>query len=157
MRAGKLDTWATGFPWDVIIPYIDNESFEWMMNAAARENFESKTRLNWDNLSDVAYTKIQCPSCKRHCKVPWTEWDRPEAWKKSYIRGQDLVGESTARGFADSHFQHRCDCQYTFSHRKMQVQKFRHDFLALCDHDIPMQGTVLDSTGRLLVEEVLAY
>ena len=135
-----------GFPWSTIIPAIDNESFDYRTGEKAKQVFKDKTQMHWDNLDDSLSVSLQCSLCKRHCKAPWTEWDKPDMWKSQGKAG--FVGEWSAHGFADRQYLHVCECKAQYTHDVLRLQKFQRDLKHLRTSSISMQGTILNSTGK---------
>lgn len=143
LRLGKLDFWATGFPFAPVDKAIDPTSFEYSPSSAAKDGFERETRLQWDNLQDPLTTRFQCNLCHMPYDVPWTQgagYTSPDG---------NTFSEGT--GFADPLFRAKCPqrgCSGFDTHDMLRVMKFRSDVETLLSQDLPMPGTVLDVDGR---------
>lgn len=97
-----MDFYATSIPWASINPCIDSASFEFIASDQAKEDFERKTNLPWDNLQDAlkgsVTTVVECPKCAAQVTVPWTTADKME----------DVAEFPKATGYADPEFSASC-------------------------------------------------
>ncbi|KAI9797704.1 MAG: hypothetical protein M1833_005365 [Piccolia ochrophora] len=145
LRFGMLDFWVTGLPWTAIDKCIDCVSLDYNPPSAAVQEFESVTRLQWDNLRDPQTKVLKCPKCHIDTSCPWTT-----TCASSEARVGDLgilfVGDGA--GFADRNFSAICEhCKVTLNHEKLRVAKFKEDVELLRDEDIVMPGTCLSFHG----------
>ena len=155
---GKMNAWRTGLPWAVIIPCINNESFEYDAGGEARELFESRTNLCWNSLEDAKMVDVFCPEHKTTQSVPWTQWDTRPAWTKTWNGG--FSGEDNTHGFADREFVITCQgdnwpySSHHIAHATLRAAKFRTAFETLKYGDTPMQGTCLGTNGQFEVAHI---
>ena len=56
LRPGRLDVYATYFPWPLITKCIDSNTFGYSPPSGARKIFERGTGPCWDNLADLSKT-----------------------------------------------------------------------------------------------------
>src|ERR1700760_1276019 len=139
-RLGKLDFYATPFPWTVIDNCIDANNFTFNAPTQARTAFEEATALKWDSLDDSSQTIVICPMCDATNSVPWTRefyWD---------IETHQI---DPGTGLADSDFTQKCErCNFRIDHDTLRAQKFRNDVQRLLEKGVPMPGTVLAPQGQ---------
>ena len=141
LRYGKMDLWATGFPWEAIVNSIDNISFQYQPSEAAHQRFESWTARQWDNLNDKNHNSIDCPNCNYSFTAPWTTCNKDRTWLSS---NTTMAGT----GFADPNFTARCGhCGVEITHTTLRVRKFNTDLQLLLKDDVPMPGTFLTLDG----------
>ena len=139
IRYGKMSTWKTGFPWEVIDSCIDNRKLEFTVSDEAQKIFEQKLNIRWNNLHDPPTKAIQCPSCLNTFPVQWTEGLFGETVENAFRFGD---------GYADNSFQKECShCHYTIDHGRLKVAKFRRDLEATIYADTPMPGSFTNLHG----------
>ena len=139
-RHGKIDFYATPFPWLAVDQCIDNITFEFKPTSQAISNFESATKLSWSNLDDPETLSMICPQCGHSISCPWT-WDF--AWS---VKEKDMT---LGKGFADPGFTMSCQyCKLRITHDYLRAQKFHEDVQLLLKQDLPLPGTVLNKTGQ---------
>lgn len=142
VRSGKVDFYATPFPWQTVAGAIDSTTFEFQASDAAQKHWESSTGLRWDNLDDPPTKRIECPACKSPNQVPWT--------KDAGLTNVSSIFEA-GTGYADADFRHTCtSCELAvINHASLRVMKFRQDMNHLTMYDVPMPGTILGTNGRI--------
>ncbi|KAF1817515.1 hypothetical protein P152DRAFT_427420 [Eremomyces bilateralis CBS 781.70] len=139
-RSGKMDFYATPFPWQSICAVIDNLAFDYKPSGTAQAHWESSTGLRWDNLYDSFTKRIRCPKCNQANDVPWTAGAGLTGYDGSFKPGY---------GYADQLFGTACyNCNTAINHDLLRVTKFRRDVQNLVMYDIPMPGTILDTNGK---------
>ncbi|KAI2688966.1 hypothetical protein LCP963914a_2055 [Penicillium roqueforti] len=139
IRYGKMSTWATGFPWEVINSCINNHTMEYTVSEQAQQLFEQKMNFKWNNLHDPPTTQVNCPCCGRVNDVQWTE-----------ARFGGLVANAFkfSNGFADYSFETKCvGCDHMIDHGRLKVAKFRKDLKATIYEDLPMPGSFTNLYG----------
>ncbi|KAJ5723952.1 hypothetical protein N7488_001987 [Penicillium malachiteum] len=139
IRYGKISTWRTGFPFEIVNACIDDKTLEYAPDNASKEFFENKIKLQWDNLHDPPHKDLECPRCKHITPVPWTEGAMTSPLKGAFER---------STGFADKSFQTLCThCLGKIDHGLLRVAKFHKDLKKLLEQDRPIPGAVLDMNG----------
>lgn len=139
IRYGKMSLWATGFPWPLINECLDDKTLGYDAGESARNEFESRTGLSWDNLQDPPRKDIKCPNCGKLVHVLWTA---------GCIGYQSTTPFENFYGFADKSFNATCSkCRYIITHDKLRVAKFRRDVQRLLERDSPMPGTFYNLHG----------
>ena len=141
IRYGKMDLWATNFPWESLSAVIDNNTFDYDPGNVARKAFEDRTNHPWDNLKEPSQYHMTCPRCKKAIQLPWTTATLSFHWTK------DGAGE-LGHGFTDKDFEHQCDCTLIINHDLLRSQKFRSDLQDLVVRTVPMPGTLLTLDGK---------
>lgn len=139
-RLGKLDFFATPFPWAAIDNCIDPETFNFNAPTKAREAWLNTLALDWDNIDDSSDRIIMCPNCDATNQAEWTlgnHWNRES---RQMIPGT---------GLADCNFGKLCHkCSFLITHDSLRAQKFRSDVQRLLGKGLPMPGTVLAPQGQ---------
>jgi Glycine-rich domain-containing protein-like len=139
-RYGRMDFYATPFPWAAIDSGIDSVTFEFKATDQAVANFTQITALEWDNLIESELISMSCTFCNRVFICPWTSGSQWDTTKNEIIPGT---------GFADGQFLIKCPhCDKSISHDVLRERKFREDVRLLMEKDRPMAGTVLSQKGQ---------
>ncbi|KXG46710.1 uncharacterized protein PGRI_039610 [Penicillium griseofulvum] len=139
IRYGKISTWATGFPWEVIDRCINNHTMEYTVAEEGQQLFEQKMNLKWNNLHDQPTKKVICPCCQRATSVPWTD---------AYFGASLFNAFKYGNGYADHSFKVECDgCQRIIDHERLKVEKFRKDVAATLYEGLPMPGSFINLYG----------
>lgn len=139
IRYGKMNFWATGFPWAVINRCFNDKTLEYNAGETAKSKFEQATKLSWDNLQDPLRKDIKCPNCGALVHVRWTA---------GHIPHQSVIPFEQFHGFADNGFNATCSkCRYVITHDKIKVARFRRDVQRLLHRDSPMPGTFYNLNG----------
>src|SRR5215469_2769412 len=139
-RHGKIDFYATPFPWPAVDQCIDNTTFDFKPTDQAISNFEFATQLSWNNLGDPENRSMICPSCGQSISCPWTRYT---------IWSMDIKDMTRGLGFTDAGFRLTCRyCQLLITHDYLRAQKFREDVQLLLKQDLPLPGTVLSRIGH---------
>lgn len=139
IRYGKISTWATGFPWEVIDRCINNHTMEYTVSEQAQRLFEQKLNFKWNNLDDPPAKQVNCPCCGRANAVPWTE---------ARFGGIVAYAFKFSNGYADYSFEVKCvGCQHMIDHGRLKVAKFRKDLEASLYEDLPMPGSFTNLYG----------
>ncbi|KAF9885218.1 hypothetical protein FE257_000578 [Aspergillus nanangensis] len=139
IRYGKRGLWSSGFPWGAVNECITNDTLEYQVPADARQSFEQKTGLFWDNLHDPETKTLHCPSCRVQIAVPWTYGEISLPMDRAF---------DEFCGFADHRFSARCpSCRFQIDHERLKVDKFRKDIEALLHRHLPMPGTLYNLRG----------
>ena len=139
IRYGKMSTWKTGFPWEVIDRCINNQTMEYTVSEQAQQIFEQKLKLKWNNLLDQPTKEVDCPYCKKTNAVPWTEAHFGETVASAFRFGN---------GYADNSFEVKCvGCSHIIDHGRLKVAKFRKDLQATLYQDLPMPGSFTNLQG----------
>lgn len=139
-RYGKLDFYATSFPWQAISRCIDSVTFSFSPSAEAQKKFEAAVGLRWDNLEDPLWKSVPCFSCGTTIAVPWTRGSEFD---------NELRTSKPGTGYADATFSASCNgCGIHLSHEYLRVQKFREDVQELLLNDVPLPGTILACNGK---------
>src|ERR1700759_4397277 len=139
-RLGKLDFFATPFPWAAIDSCIDPDTFAFNASAEARKAFEGTVDLKWDNVDDAPHKTIICPMCESANNA---EWSIDSSWNA------EMSQMNPGSGLADSEFHKNCDhCSFQIDHDSLRAQKFRNDVERLLQKGLPMPGTVLAPQGQ---------
>ncbi|RDK47192.1 hypothetical protein M752DRAFT_332447 [Aspergillus phoenicis ATCC 13157] len=132
LRHKKMAQWNEGFPLQLASQCIDTDSLKYTCPESCKLNFESMTKLAWDNPDDAESVSIGCPRCQDQNVVPWTTRRR--------------------KGFADDSYQVCQSCKYVLGKNAFIVRKLRQDLHLLLDKGIPLPGTcwsVEDGHGTL--------
>ncbi|KAJ5834654.1 hypothetical protein N7447_000680 [Penicillium robsamsonii] len=139
IRYGKMSTWATGFPWEVIDRCINNNTMDYTVSEQAKDQFEQKMNLKWNNLHDLPTKDVNCTCCQRVNAVPWTD---------AYFGDNVANAFKFGNGYADNSFEVKCfGCQHIIDHGRLKVAKFRKDLAATLYEDLPMPGSFTDLHG----------
>jgi hypothetical protein len=138
IRYGKMSTWVTGFPWEVIDRCINNHTMEYTVSEHGQRLFEQKLNIKWNNLHDPPTKQVNCPCCRRVNDVPWTKpflGTLSEAFRFNH-------------GYADDSFMETCvGCQHVIDHGRLKVAKFRKDLEATLYENLPMPGSFTNLQG----------
>ncbi|CAG7984985.1 unnamed protein product [Penicillium nalgiovense] len=138
IRYGKISTWVTGFPWEVIDRCINNHTMEYAVSEKGQRLFEQKLDIKWDNLHDLPTKQVNCPCCGRVNDVPWT---------KPFL-GTLSEPFRYNHGYADDSFMEICvGCQLKIDHDRLKVAKFRKDLEATIYENLPMPGSFTNLQG----------
>jgi Glycine-rich domain-containing protein-like len=122
LRQSKMDFWATGLPWEVIESCFD-ASDNYQPGIGAKQFFDSRTGVCWDNLMDSPTKIVLCPKDGSKIVCPWMT-------------------------YADSHFREACPtCSTVLTHDVLSVHRLRQDADDFMLNNHPMPGTVLSSEG----------
>ncbi|KAF2089653.1 hypothetical protein K490DRAFT_55237 [Saccharata proteae CBS 121410] len=143
LRYGKLDFWASAFPWRLVNDCVDTATFEYAVSPRAKEQWEKATGHRWDNLMDPMEKTLRCPLCPQahYLSIPWC--------RQAGFVEKGSVEFYPGTGFADKDFEHYCDqAGSTLNHDMLRVLKFRGDVQNLITKDIPVSGTILDHEGK---------
>ncbi|KAJ6021871.1 hypothetical protein N7540_007375 [Penicillium herquei] len=139
IRYGKMSTWQTGFPFEIVNACIDDRTLEYAPDGASKVSFEHQMKLQWDNLQDPLEKKLECPCCKHTILVPWTEGAMTSPLKDAFKR---------STGFADKSFETVCKhCLGKVNHGRLRVAKFHKDLIGLLEHDRSIPGALLNMNG----------
>lgn len=139
IRGAKLPLWQTGMPWGAIDSCIDNNLFEYNPSDIGKEDFQNRTGLKWDNLTDSPNKILTCAGCQKRVSCSYTEGNYGSVLDEPF---------SESRGFADKAFAVKCrGCGFTITHGVARLQKFRRDLDALTRQNLPMPGTILGFKG----------
>jgi hypothetical protein len=139
IRYGKMSTWKTGFPWEVIDHCINNQTMEYKVSDQAQQLFEQKLKLKWNNLLDQPTKEVDCPYCKKVNAVPWTE---------AHFGATVDCAFRFGNGYADNTFEVKCvGCGHIIDHGRLKVAKFRKDLQATLYSDLPMPGSFTNLYG----------
>ncbi|CAG8888594.1 unnamed protein product [Penicillium egyptiacum] len=138
IRYGKISTWVTGFPWEVIDRCINNHTMEYTVSEQAQRLFEQKLNIKWNNLHDPSTKQVNCTYCGRVNDVPWTKPDL----------GSPAQAFKYSHGYADDSFTEICvGCQRFIDHHRLKVAKFRKDLAATLYENLPMPGSFTNLQG----------
>ncbi|RJE21774.1 hypothetical protein PHISCL_05893 [Aspergillus sclerotialis] len=133
IRHGKMGTWASDFPWQLVNSQINDTTLEYVPSTQAQDFFETQLGLQWNNLNDPPVATVTCPSCERSTTVEWTKGDIGSDPQKAFSR---------CTGFSDSSFQSCClHCQAMINHDKLKIARFYRDVKSVLFED----GTVAGS------------
>ncbi|PWY73756.1 hypothetical protein BO94DRAFT_578164 [Aspergillus sclerotioniger CBS 115572] len=139
IRHGKMKFWAAGFPWHAINACIDNSTLDYDAGQRAKDVFQVKTDLPWENLIGTSDKVVHCPCCKGRVSVPWTDGAMSTLLEGLFQGWQ---------GFADKDFRAICPkCPFTIDHESLKIAKFRRDIEACLYADRPMPGTYYNLRG----------
>ncbi|KAJ5289889.1 uncharacterized protein N7443_010142 [Penicillium atrosanguineum] len=139
IRYGRMSTWRTGFPFEVMNNCIDDRTLEYKTPESSQQTFENKVNLKWDNLLDPPGKELECPRCKKPKTVLWTEGGIGESL-------QEAFKENT--GYADASFEAKCQhCQLLINHERLKVAKFYQDTFDLVQLNQPMPGSIYNLDG----------
>ncbi|KAJ6187364.1 hypothetical protein N7519_002272 [Penicillium mononematosum] len=138
IRYGKMSTWVTGFPWEVIDRCINNHTMEYTVSEQGQRLFEQKLNIKWNNLHDPPTKQVNCPCCGRVNDVPWT---------KPFL-GTLSEPFRFNQGYADDSFTEICvGCLHVIDHGRLKVAKFRKDLEATLYENLPMPGSFTNLQG----------
>jgi hypothetical protein len=138
IRYGKMSTWVTGFPWEVIDRSVNNHTMEYTVSEQGQQLFEQKLNIKWNNLHDPPTKQVNCPCCGRLNYVPWT---------KPFL-GTLSEPFRFNQGYADDAFTDICvGCQHVIDHGRLKVAKFRKDLEATLYENLPMPGSFTNLQG----------
>ncbi|KAJ5814832.1 hypothetical protein N7474_006609 [Penicillium riverlandense] len=148
IRHGKVSTWASKFPWEMINRRIDDHTIQYIATEEAQASFESLLALKWDNLDDPLNTMIACPSCNKPITVDWTT--------RNWIKGSSDIDTAFASctGLADKSFRVVCPtahCQLSTDHDRLKLAKLHKDIRALVHEDVSLRGSYYNLNGILTV------
>ncbi|KAJ5384933.1 Protein of unknown function DUF1399 [Penicillium concentricum] len=139
IRYGKISTWATGFPWEVIDRCINNNTMEYTVSEQAKNQFEQKLDFKWNNLDDPPTKEVNCTYCQKVSAVPWTD---------AYFGATVSNAFKLGNGYADNSFEVKCaGCQHIIDHGRLKVAKFRKDLAATLYDGLPMPGAFTNIHG----------
>ncbi|KAJ5163215.1 uncharacterized protein N7500_005045 [Penicillium coprophilum] len=139
IRYGKISTWATGFPWEVIDSCINNHTLEYTVSEQAQNQFEEKMNLKWNNLHDQPTKEVNCPCCQKVNTVPWTD---------AYFGDTVANAFKFGNGYADNSFEVKCvGCDHIIDHGRLKVAKFRKDLSETLYDGFPMPGAFTNLQG----------
>ena len=72
IRFGLSEFWAAGMPWRAVNEAIDNTTFAYNIPESGRAAFTAKVSHTWNNVQDLMFKTLSCPTCPRVIVVPWT-------------------------------------------------------------------------------------
>lgn len=136
IRTGRRALWLGGLPWATVNAAIDNTTFAYNAQEAAKTRWERATGLQWENTECPMTKQVSCPSCTTTLDVPWTTWNpsTPEP------TDADFAGS----GYGDGDLRTICpSCSYLITKDGLCAVKFINDAKKLLSEKVPMAGTVL--------------
>lgn len=143
MRLNKKTLYGTPFPWEAVFTAIDDHTFTYNPDEAAKEKWQERIKRPWDPLEDEQLKELACPKCEKILSLPWSQppTDPMDAGKfELYLE--------TDTGYASPHFQLECDsCHLQITHENLRVGKFLCDGMKLLTDKMPMPGTILSMKG----------
>ncbi|KAF4627796.1 hypothetical protein G7Y89_g10356 [Cudoniella acicularis] len=148
LRFGRMDFWATGFPWDTITACF-NEDTTYNPGTSAQEVFEERTGYAWDNLNGSPVKVLLCPKDNTQIFIPWTTCDSINTTIEARdLNDIDIDTRPLGTGYAEKEFHTTCPtCSTRITHEYLQVQKFRKDAEGLVLNNYPLPGTILSPDG----------
>lgn len=137
IRYGRRELWHRGMPWNLINAAIDVH-FNYQVTNECKRSWKARTGKEWDNLSDPETKKLDCPTCTKTLRIPWTTCG---------LSHSDILAGS---GYGDNNFLKICSlCGTHVDHGLLQAKHFWKDFQALLADGYPMPGTILATATGL--------
>ena len=146
LRIGRMDLWATGFPWAVVDPCINSANFTYFTSADAQAQWQSQTGMPWLCELSPSYKRAECSRCKKDNRCAWTTLDG-----SSIQNTTPTVFFNADVGIASNNFSKTCvrgHCTNRITHDSLRIRRFKKDVATLLMDDTPMKGTLLHVDGK---------